>query len=158
MACGKSGLHRNLFNEIGLIRKIWLVSAIIFLPILVTMLLGQEPSGFVRGLSCVFGAFFYITSMVLLAHNPKTAKFLYFFVPAGRMSLTAYLLDTLFFSFFLYGYGLGFYQKTGPAQLIPMALLFYIMVFGFCHYWHRNFGMGPFEKVWRKVTYGSMRA
>ncbi|MEI7869741.1 MAG: DUF418 domain-containing protein [Candidatus Methylumidiphilus sp.] len=158
MACGRSGLHRNIFAKIGLVRRIWTVSASISLPLLAVMFFVHVSSEFVHGLSCIFLAFFYMTSMVLLANNKRTVKFLYFFVPVGRMSLTAYLAHTTVFSFFLYGYGLGFYGKIGPAFLILMALVFYAMVFVFCHYWQRCFGMGPFEKVWRKLTYGNLES
>lgn len=157
MACGKSGLHRRLFAEIGLIKKIWLGCGAIAIPVVAVILFTPQPSGFVQGLSAVFLAFFYMTSMVLLANNAKTAKWLYFFVPVGRLSLTAYLAHTSFFSFFLYGYGLGYYGKIGPSWLIPMALVFYALVFGFCHYWHKYLGMGPLERVWRKLTYGGLQ-
>ena len=72
MACGRYGLHRNLFAKIGLVRRIWTVSAIISLPILAIMFFVHISSGFVHGLSCIFLAFFYMTSMVLLANNKRT--------------------------------------------------------------------------------------
>ncbi|MBF0441616.1 MAG: DUF418 domain-containing protein [Oligoflexales bacterium] len=155
LAAGKAGFHRKVFERVITIKRIWIFS---FLSILGFFLIQYAIKDLPSVINSVMGiafACFYICSMVLIASSPRSARFLYFFIPVGRLSLTAYLLHTIFGSLLLYHYGIGLYWKVGPAFLTAMGFVCYFLVFVFCHYWFKYIGMGPVEKIWRRLTFGS---
>ena len=98
-----------------------------------------------------FIALFYICLLTLCGYRLRYMQLM--FAPIGRMSFTAYLSHTLFFSSVLYGYGLGLYGSVGPAVLLPVSVVFYFLMLLFSYYWLKNFKFGPAEWVWKSLTY-----
>jgi uncharacterized protein len=76
------------------------------------------------------------------------------FVPLGRMSMTNYLTQSVFWTFIFYSYGLGFYGQIGMLAGTVLAILFVALQAVFSAYWLKSFRMGPVEYVWRLATYG----
>jgi len=76
----------------------------------------------------------------------------------GKLSLTNYIFSNVIITLLFYNYGLGLYGQIGPAlQLwITLAIFFGLMVFSFV--WLRFFQFGPLEYLWRKFTYGLIKA
>ena len=74
----------------------------------------------------------------------------------GRMSLTSYLLQSVVGCFIFYGYGLECYRLVGItyAVLIGMSMVAVFYIFG--SYWFRGHSRGPFEGLWRRLTWGVM--
>lgn len=75
----------------------------------------------------------------------------------GRMSLSAYLLETLLFTAIMQWWGLGWFGSVGRAGLVGLAFANYAIVATLCVMWGRTFGMGPMERLWRLLSYGSAR-
>jgi uncharacterized protein len=69
------------------------------------------------------------------------------------MALTCYLLQTVCFTLFFYGYGLGRYGTLGPLQGVLLATFVYAAEAVFAVIWLRRFEYGPMEWLWRAVTY-----
>ena len=68
----------------------------------------------------------------------------------GRMSLTAYVLQSMIGGFVFFGYGMG----VGPSMLHTKSLVIGIVLFAalfyFCKFWINKFGQGPLERLWHK--------
>jgi len=73
--------------------------------------------------------------------------------PCGKMSLTIYILQSLIFVPFFYGFGLGSYKFIGQANSFYLGLLFWIMQMVFPNIWFKKFHFGPIEWIWRSLTY-----
>lgn len=71
----------------------------------------------------------------------------------GRMSLTNYLLYSIVFTTLMYSYGFGKFGSFEPWQLAILATLFFAILTVLCEIWLKRYRFGPFEWVWRKLTY-----
>lgn len=71
----------------------------------------------------------------------------------GQMAFTNYLMQSIICTFFFYGYGLGYYDKLRFHQLYYVVGAVWIFQMIFSSIWLRYFRFGPFEWVWRSLTY-----
>ncbi len=71
----------------------------------------------------------------------------------GRMALTNYFLHTLLCTTLFYGYGLGYFASIEYPQLWLVVLGVWTINIIFSMLWLRFFTMGPFEWLWRVLTY-----
>ena len=71
---------------------------------------------------------------------------------AGRVSLSAYLSQTLVFTTVFYGYGLGKAFQWGPFSVCCFAVMVYLAQLVVCHWWCQRFRLGPMEWLWRSLT------
>jgi uncharacterized protein len=71
---------------------------------------------------------------------------------AGRVSLSAYLSQTLVFTTVFYGYGLGKAFQWGPFAVCSFAVMVYLAQLVVCHWWCQRFRLGPMEWLWRSLT------
>ena len=71
---------------------------------------------------------------------------------AGRVSLSAYLSQTLVFTTVFYGYGLGKAFQWGPFAVCCFAVMVYLAQLVVCHWWCQRFRLGPMEWLWRSLT------
>ena len=70
---------------------------------------------------------------------------------AGRVSLSAYLSQTLIFTTVFYGYGLGKAFQWGPFAVCCFAVMVYLTQLVVCHWWCQRFRLGPMEWLWRSL-------
>ena len=97
----------------------------------------------------------YITGITLLYDRfSPFRKLTEPFVPIGRMSMTNYLTQSIFWTLIFYSYGLGFYGQIGMLTGTILAIFFIALQAVFSAYWLKSFRMGPVEYVWRLATYG----
>lgn len=75
------------------------------------------------------------------------------FSTVGRMSLTAYLLESVVFTALMLHWGLGWFDQISRTGLVGLSLLVYTVVALFCLLWSRRFAMGPMEWLWRQGAY-----
>ncbi len=71
----------------------------------------------------------------------------------GRMALSNYLLASVFFTTFFYGYGWGFYGRFQYTGLVVLAVGFWAVQMAFSLLWLHHFRFGPVEWAWRSLTY-----
>lgn len=71
----------------------------------------------------------------------------------GRMALTNYFLHTILCTTFFYGYGLGYFASIEYPQLWSVVLAVWTINITFSMLWLKFFTMGPFEWLWRVLTY-----
>ena len=73
--------------------------------------------------------------------------------PAGRMALTNYLLQSAFGTLLFYNYGLGLWGRIGRAEGLAYAFAFFVLQLVLSRAWLAYFRFGPFEWLWRALTY-----
>lgn len=95
----------------------------------------------------------YATGLALLFQHPRWRTRVLWLAPVGRMALTNYLTQSIFFVTFYSGIVTGLYGRVGPAWNMLAAILFYLVQLLFSHWWFRHFRFGPVEWFWRGLTY-----
>jgi uncharacterized protein len=161
----KQNIIQELYLYIRIIRKVWkyllwfsIIACILFCKVnaadvnesTILGLVSFEFEKLGRTVLCLF----YASSIVLLAQIDKWKPKLNNFAAVGRMALTNYLLQSAVWTTFYYSYGSGLYGKISPAKGLVLTFLFYIVQVVLSIWWMNRFKYGPFEWVWRSLTYG----
>jgi uncharacterized protein len=73
--------------------------------------------------------------------------------PAGRMSLTIYVGQSIFGVPLFYGFGLGLYQGFGQWSSLSLGLVLWIVQMVLANAWLSKYHYGPLEWLWRSATY-----
>ncbi len=73
--------------------------------------------------------------------------------PAGRMTLTLYLGQSLVASFAFNGYGFDLGDRLGIGAAVALATAFWVLQVVLATLWLRVFTMGPMEALTRAVAY-----
>ena len=77
--------------------------------------------------------------------------------PYGKMSLTNYIMQSVFGSMIFYNWGLGMYQYLGITASIATGFVLFVLQLAFCHWWMKSHRHGPMEYLWRKATWAGMK-
>ncbi len=75
------------------------------------------------------------------------------FANVGQMAFTNYLMQSIICTWFFYGYGFGYYDKLRFHQLYYVVGAVWLFQIIFSAIWLRFFRFGPFEWLWRSLTY-----
>lgn len=100
----------------------------------------------------------YGAGLLLLFQAPVGQAPLRFLSPLGRMAFTNYIVQSLVFSTIFYGYGLGLFNRMGPAAALALGITVFLLQVAFSHWWLARHRYGPLEWLWRRLTYGDLRA
>jgi uncharacterized protein len=95
----------------------------------------------------------YGASFLWLAKRPWTRPAIDALVPIGRMAISCYLGQTVAFTLFFYGYGLGMYGAVGPALAVLLAAGVWSLEVLLARLWLARFRLGPVEWLWRSLTH-----
>jgi uncharacterized protein len=71
----------------------------------------------------------------------------------GQMAFTNYLMQSIICSLIFYGYGFGNFNKLRFHELYYIVAIIWIFQIIFSVVWLRYFRFGPFEWLWRSLTY-----
>ena len=112
----------------------------------ISSILGMAVGGF-------FLCLFYVSAIVLLYHKGKLRLFSKLLAPVGRMALTNYLMHSIICTTLFYSYGFGLFGKINTFQGILLAILIFAIQIPFSNLWLKRFQYGPFEWLWRSLTY-----
>lgn len=86
----------------------------------------------------------------------KSGIFKWFFKllrPVGQMAFTNYLMHSITCAIIFYGIGFGLYGQFERYQIYLVVLAIWTIQIIWSHIWLRYFLYGPFEWVWRQLTY-----
>ena len=72
----------------------------------------------------------------------------------GRMAFTGYLGQSILGAVIFSGFGLGLWGQLSFAGLWLTAAIIWAIEMAFAMAWLSRFSMGPFEWIWRTLTYG----
>ena len=127
----------------------------------VTGSMGQYPSDWsdiLYKLLFSFGqvnmAFAYISILTIAYKSDIGKKLMVGLKYVGRMSFTSYLSQTLFGIIIFYPYGFGLYATMTLWEVEVLAIGIYLVQIAFAMIWLKYYTFGPFEWLWRSVTYG----
>ncbi|MCC6410579.1 MAG: DUF418 domain-containing protein [Saprospiraceae bacterium] len=96
----------------------------------------------------------YISLVIRLFEIRICRGFLNLFVPVGRLALSNYVLQSLFYHavFFHCLPGLNLFGKLNLAQTYGVGILLFALQMALSFWWLRFFKQGPLERVWRNVV------
>jgi uncharacterized protein len=69
------------------------------------------------------------------------------------MALTNYLTQTLICTTLFYGHGLGWFQSADRLQQTLVVVAVWAIQLLWSPLWLEHFRFGPFEWLWRSLTY-----
>ena len=75
----------------------------------------------------------------------------------GRMALTNYLMQSVVCAFLFYGHGLGWFGHLSRFELLTVVLAVWCFQLILSPLWLGVFQFGPFEWVWRSLSYWRMQ-
>jgi uncharacterized protein len=75
----------------------------------------------------------------------------------GQMAFTNYLMQTLICTTFFLGYGFAQFGKLQRYQLYEFVFCVWIFQMVFSWFWLQYFRLGPFEWLWRSLTYWKLQ-
>ena len=96
---------------------------------------------------------FYVSGVVVLFYRTTAKNFLIKIAPYGKMSLTNYLSQSIIGGFVFYNWGLGLYKYSGHTSSLMLGVLCVVLQYLFCRWWLKSHSHGPFEALWRKLTW-----
>ena len=102
--------------------------------------LGSVVFGFATAPLVTFG---FIGLMLYLVEN--NAGLISWMRYAGRMSLTTYLLQSVFLSLIFGPWGLGLFRNVDYFVAVLISILVWLILVGFARVWLSRFSQGPFE-------------
>nr|WP_255552060.1 DUF418 domain-containing protein [Roseivirga sp. E12] len=76
----------------------------------------------------------------------------------GRMALSTYLMQTIICSFLFYGHGLALFGDLDRSFQLVVVLAIWVFNIAFASIWLKSFKYGPFEWLWRSLTYGKVQS
>lgn len=95
-----------------------------------------------------------IFGVIMLMYKSGWFKWLFALMrPVGRMAFTNYLLQSLICGIIFYGVGFGLYGTLQRYELYYVVLSIWTFEIILSHIWMRYFSFGPFEWLWRSLTY-----
>jgi uncharacterized protein len=74
----------------------------------------------------------------------------------GRMAFTNYLVQSIVCTTIFYGHGLGLFGRVSRTGQIAIVAGVWLVELYVSPIWLRHFHMGPFEWIWRALTYGTL--
>lgn len=159
-ATGLAVGRTRLLAEPGRFRRLWL--ALVVVAVTVGLPLGalsawlqvvsNDPSGVdqVIGVALGFGSAPLLTcgylGVLALTTRTRWAKG---FAPAGQMSLTGYLGESILLAAIFCGWGLGLFGQLSIAVAAVVAIAVWFVLDVFAILWLRRFRYGPFEYLLR---------
>jgi uncharacterized protein len=99
----------------------------------------------------------YVSAIVLLAAKGRINRFLRLLAPVGRMALTNYLLHSLICTTLFLPYGFGLFSKIDAWHGILLTVIIFALQIPFSNLWLKHFNYGPFEWLWRSLTYWKLQ-
>ena len=93
-------------------------------------------------------------SLILLIYRSKIVPWLMKALSnVGQMAFSNYLMQSIICTWFFFGYGFEFYGKLHFYQLYYVVFSVWIFQLIFSSVWLKYFRFGPFEWLWRSLTY-----
>jgi len=98
----------------------------------------------------------YVGAVLLALKSGAGRAFGRVLAPVGRMAFTNYLTQSLIMTAIFYGggRGLGLYGRLDWADWVWIVLAVWALQLVWSPLWLSRFTMGPFEWIWRRLSYG----
>jgi uncharacterized protein len=100
----------------------------------------------------------YVCGLTLLCLSARWLRLLNVLAPAGRMTLTNYVMQSVLGWVVFHGSGMGLYLRVGPVLSLMIALVLCTFQVLYSTWWLIHFRMGPLEWAWRWAIQGKRPA
>lgn len=94
-----------------------------------------------------------VSGFVMLYTMQPFRRTVAFLEPMGKMSLSNYVMQSVFGSSIYYGFGLGLYKHTGATHCLMIGLLLVTFQAWFSAWWMKRHKQGPLETLWHRATW-----
>ena len=101
----------------------------------------------------VFLGLCYVSAIVLLHAKGRAEGLMKLLAPVGRMALTNYLMHSIIAAILFHSIGFGLFGNIELWHGILISFLIFALQIPFSIFWLRHFRFGPFEWLWRSLTY-----
>lgn len=159
---GRERIFENPDRSRSVAKRLLIIGVLAFAPLwyLEAHLTAWLPRGtllrLARNLADSYGdlaqMLIWIGGFILLYEATPFRSLLRLLIPYGRMSLTCYVTQALFWVPIYYNFGLGMYRHWGQAVSIVAGAGFLVVQLALAHVWLRYFHYGPLEWLWRCGT------
>ncbi|WP_445479832.1 DUF418 domain-containing protein [Lysinibacillus irui] len=105
----------------------------------------------ILGLGVIPTTYFYLTCLFILLEHKQLVKLLQPIGRVGQMAFTNYLAQSFIGTAIISLKGL---EVVSPSDIVVIASIIFIIQIIFSMIWFKFFTIGPFEKLWRYMTYG----
>lgn len=85
-------------------------------------------------------------------HTRGLQRALRLLIPYGKMSMTNYVTQGMVGSFLFYNWGL--HLRAGILESVLIGVAIFAVQYAFCRAWTARHSHGPFEALWRRLTWG----
>ncbi|WP_455590688.1 DUF418 domain-containing protein [Bacteroides sp.] len=159
--------RRQLFLYSKEHEQLWLkalgISLLCFFPLygLNNMLPGYiERAAILVPLQLILSSLSNLSFMVLLVcgllltfYRVKDRRLLMRFTSYGKMSMTNYIGQSVIGSILFYHWGFELGRYLGITYSFFFGILFVLVQMAFCSWWMKHHKHGPFEGVWKRLTW-----
>ena len=95
----------------------------------------------------------YISIVMLCVRSFEKSLIINNLKAVGQMAFTNYLMQTIICTFIFYGHGFGLFARVErPIQIVIVFAVFIVQMI-YSPIWLKYFKYGPFEWLWRSLTY-----
>jgi uncharacterized protein len=95
----------------------------------------------------------YIIFIYKIVQTSVGKRIMKYLIPMGRMALSNYLFQTIIMIIIFYNFGFNLFGRIGLIQTMGIAILILAIQIISSNIWLRHFRFGPFEWLWRSLTY-----
>ena len=95
----------------------------------------------------------FILAAFLSIYRGKNGYRLNVLAPYGRTALTNYVFQSVLGTFIFYGWGLGLLTELRNIYTFLLAIVVLTIQIIISKWWMRKFYYGPFEWLWRSLTW-----
>lgn len=92
-----------------------------------------------------------VTGIILVYYRSRNTSWFMWLAPYGKMSLTNYLTQSMIGSLFFYHWGV--YLHIGITYSFLFGIALFMVQLTFCTVWMKYFSHGPFEGLWKRLTW-----
>jgi uncharacterized protein len=94
------------------------------------------------------------TSLIILVFRMKLFhKVGKWIASVGKMALSNYLIHSIIGAFVFYGFGLALFNQLSHLDITMIVISVWVFQIVFSVLWMRSYQYGPFEWIWRSLTY-----
>jgi uncharacterized protein len=99
-----------------------------------------------------------IFAVIILIYKSGVFKWLFNLMrPVGQMAFTNYLMQSIICGLIFFGVGFGLYGHLQRYELYFVVGAVWLFQIIFSHVWLRYYRFGPFEWLWRSLTYWKLQ-
>ncbi len=165
MLAGRYGYFLNTPGKLSVWLKVFGIALLLYFPLtgltnMAATLVGNEAAAqalvrILKSLSNLAFMLLWLNSIIILYYYTSLHNTLLKLAPYGKMSLTHYLGQSIIGSFLFYHWGL--HLQLGITYSFFVGIALFLVQYGFSVWWLKHHKQGPFEGIWKKLTWAGTK-